>query len=196
MAKKKKQPTKKKLWEPMVKISQEHLEQQIEETRQRLVTLYPTLEVGWIIDKTKKNEMWGNDRYTAQLTFMDDNGRDGFVELSVHNHNRTTAMQWSHLQQIKNELVGPEREAVMMFPAESRLIDGANEYWLYIYPTGTAPMMTVRDRYSGEIETQPVGMNNGRNVFDQSEVEKFRALGTKPRQNRLQIKPSDTNVTR
>ena len=171
----------------MVKVSQEYLEQQIEETRQRLTTLYPDIDLDWIINRTKKNELWGNDRYTAQLTFMDDDGQDGFVEMSVHNHNRTTAMQWSHLQQIKNELVGPEREAVMMFPAESRLIDGANEYWLYVYPTGTAPMMTVRDRYSGEIETKPVGMNIGRNVDDGKEVEKFRALGSQPKQNRLDI---------
>jgi hypothetical protein len=38
---------------------------------------------------------------------------------------------WRDLQRIKNELVGPECEAVELYPAESRLVDTANQYHLW-----------------------------------------------------------------
>lgn len=43
---------------------------------------------------------------------------------------------WRHLQRIKNELFGPEREAVELYPAESRLVDTTNSYWLWVMPEG------------------------------------------------------------
>jgi len=36
------------------------------------------------------------------------------------------------LQRIKNEIVGPEHEAVELFPAESRLVDTSNQYHLWV----------------------------------------------------------------
>lgn len=44
---------------------------------------------------------------------------------------------WRDLQRIKNELFGPERLAVQVYPADSRLIDQADMYHLFILPTGT-----------------------------------------------------------
>jgi hypothetical protein len=41
-------------------------------------------------------------------------------------------MKWRDLQRIKNDLVGPECEAVQLFPAESRLVDTSNQYHLYV----------------------------------------------------------------
>jgi hypothetical protein len=41
---------------------------------------------------------------------------------------------WRDLQEIKNIFVGPECEAVEVFPAESRLMDTANEYHLWAHP--------------------------------------------------------------
>jgi hypothetical protein len=40
-------------------------------------------------------------------------------------------IDWRHKQYIKNQLAGPEEEAVEIFPAESRLIDGANQFHLW-----------------------------------------------------------------
>ena len=59
------------------------------------------------------------------------------------------------MKQIKNEVFGPDREAVQLFPAEDRLVDTANEYWLYVYPIGKAPMRNRRTK---------VGMDYGRKV--------------------------------
>jgi hypothetical protein len=106
------------------------------------------------LDDLISDETWGNDRYTVSVHLLDGD-RDGFVEFAVHNHNRTPHVPWRHLQQIKNEVLGPDREAVQLFPAEDRLVDTANEYWLYVYPVGKAPM---RDRRT------KVGMDYGRNV--------------------------------
>ena len=52
-------------------------------------------------------------------------------------------------------MLGADREAVQLFPAEDRLVDTANEYWLYAYPVGKAPMRNRRTK---------VGMDHGRNV--------------------------------
>lgn len=38
---------------------------------------------------------------------------------------------WRHFQQIKNELLGAECEAVELYPAESRKVDTSNKYHLW-----------------------------------------------------------------
>jgi hypothetical protein len=44
---------------------------------------------------------------------------------------------WRHLQNIKNDLCGPECEAIEIYPAESRLVDTSNQYHLWVMPKGT-----------------------------------------------------------
>lgn len=43
---------------------------------------------------------------------------------------------WRHFQRIKNELCGPECEAIEIYPAESRLVDASNQYHLFVMPPG------------------------------------------------------------
>ena len=54
--------------------------------------------------------------------------------LSVKRNDRAPLHDWRHLQRIVNELVGPEAEAVELYPAESRKVDGANQYHLWAFP--------------------------------------------------------------
>lgn len=54
------------------------------------------------------------------------------VHLSIKRRDRKPIHDWRHLQHIKNELVGPENEAVELYPKESRLMDTANQYHLYV----------------------------------------------------------------
>ena len=54
------------------------------------------------------------------------------VHLSIKRNDRSPMTNWSHLQRIKNIFVGEECEAVQLFPAESRLVDMANQYHLWI----------------------------------------------------------------
>lgn len=61
---------------------------------------------------------------------------DGSMHLSFKRNDRAAVRDWRHFQAIKNEVAGPEREAVEIFPPESELVDGANEYHLWIAPEG------------------------------------------------------------
>ena len=150
---KKRKPTPKKAWQPLVKDPDWARESKRAEVMKMARTQFPDLS-DKAIDGLMSDETWGNDRYTVSGHLLDGK-RDGFVEIAVHNHNRTPHVPWRHLQQIKNEVVGPDREAVQLFPAEDRLLDTANEYWIYVYPTGDAPM-----RKRGV----KIGMDRGRTV--------------------------------
>jgi len=59
-----------------------------------------------------------------------------WVWLEVVPRDGRPVRRWRDLQRIKNELMGPEREAVEVFPAESRLHDPANAYDLWVAPKG------------------------------------------------------------
>ena len=149
----KKKPTPKKVWQPLLKDAEWFREQQRVQVATMIKAQHPDITDGQI-DDLMNDETWGNDRYTVTVHFLDGD-RDGFVEITIHNHRRTTHIPWRHLQQIKNEVLGADREAVQLFPAEDRLVDTANEYWLYAYPVGKAPMRNRRTK---------VGMDHGRNV--------------------------------
>ena len=40
---------------------------------------------------------------------------------------------WRELQAVKNLIVGPEHEGFEVYPAESRLVDTANQYHLWVF---------------------------------------------------------------
>ena len=69
--------------------------------------------------------------------------------LSIRRNDRSACKDWRHFQRIKNELCGPEREGVELYPAESRLIDTANQFHIWVLPEG---------------ERFPVGYAAGRHV--------------------------------
>lgn len=90
------------------------------------------------------DEAWANDTYEVLVRYMPvdvdgqevDLGREGVVQLSIKRYDREPIRDWRHLQQIKNEVMGPEREAVEIFPRESRLVDTSNQYHLWVGPEG------------------------------------------------------------
>jgi hypothetical protein len=54
------------------------------------------------------------------------------IWLSIKRRDKEVIHDWRDLQRIKNELVGPEHEAMELYPAESRLVDTANQYHLWV----------------------------------------------------------------
>ena len=58
-----------------------------------------------------------------------------FYHLDITSRDNAPCKNWRHFQQIKNELIGPEYEAMELFPAESRLVDAGNEYHLWVHAT-------------------------------------------------------------
>ena len=73
-------------------------------------------------------QVFSNGLYLVELASL-----PPFIRVSIRRHDGQPCREWRHFQQIKNELIGPEFEAVELFPAESRLIDTCNQYHLWIY---------------------------------------------------------------
>jgi hypothetical protein len=53
--------------------------------------------------------------------------------LSIKRRDKAPIHDWRALQEIKNQIVGPEHEGFEVYPAESRLVDTANQYHLWIF---------------------------------------------------------------
>lgn len=73
-----------------------------------------------------------NNQYTVTVKDLE----GGAHYLTIKRNDRHWKHDWRHLQRIKNELLGPEVEAVELYPAESRLVDEANQYHLWALPEG------------------------------------------------------------
>lgn len=84
-----------------------------------------------------------NNRYTVMIDDNHNSSHGKCIRVMVQNHFDTPILgHWKELQKIKNEIFGPETVAVEYFPAESKLVDDHNIYWLFIYPAGVLPLPT------------------------------------------------------
>lgn len=106
-------------WEPLRNVPQDEWNPAVFTTARAVGAEPPT-------------EIWINRLYQVTVRKM-----EGLTHLSIHRHDRAAVRDWRHLQQIKNEVCGGEREAVELYPAESRLVDASNEYHLWVFPEGT-----------------------------------------------------------
>lgn len=86
-----------------------------------------------------RQQLWGNDLYNVLMTRLApaNDSTPPMVWLSISRKDRKVIRDWRHLQRIKSELVGPECEAVEIFPAESRLVDQANQFHLWVFADPT-----------------------------------------------------------
>ncbi len=78
----------------------------------------------------RKEKVFLNDLYQVLTT---DHPEFGLIELSIRRLDRQVIRNWRALQQIKNMIVGPEHEGFEIFPAESKLVDSANQYYLWVF---------------------------------------------------------------
>lgn len=76
------------------------------------------------------------------------------VHLSIKRKDREPCRDWRHLQEIKNELVGEECEGVELYPAESRVVDTANQthLWIYSDPDEMIPLGWDCGEHKSDIE--------------------------------------------
>ena len=70
---------------------------------------------------------WLNDTYQVAVRPLDNDA----VHLSIKRLDRQPIHDWGELQQIKNELVGPECEGCELYPSESRKVDTANQFHIW-----------------------------------------------------------------
>lgn len=77
-----------------------------------------------------------NSIYTVHVEQCEDVAPFGQITwLSIKRNDRRAIHDWRDLQRIKNEICGAEREAVEIYPAESRPTDTANQYHLWVMPS-------------------------------------------------------------
>ena len=75
--------------------------------------------------------VWGRS-YDVPDIVINGERPTGLFSLSIKRHDKGIIRDWRDLMRIKNALVGEEAEAIELFPAMSRLVDSANQYWLWV----------------------------------------------------------------
>ena len=78
-----------------------------------------------------KEKIYANDIYQVNV---DDFSHEHFIHLSIKRNDRERIGQgrWQHFQWIKNQLCGKESEGVELYPAESRTVNTANQYHIWV----------------------------------------------------------------
>lgn len=82
------------------------------------------------VKQLTNHEVWVNNLY--QVNVEHGHGVD-FAHVIIRRLDRRPVHNWRHFQQIKNELIGPECEAVELYPAESHLVDAKDHYHLWTF---------------------------------------------------------------
>ncbi len=77
-------------------------------------------------------EIWVNNLYQVNAEYGPDRRT---VHLIIRRLDRQPIHNWPHFQYIKNELLGPECEAVEIYPPESQLVDEKHHYHLWGFST-------------------------------------------------------------
>jgi len=152
MKKKKKRITK---WTPLEQVDSKELER---------------VNAGLAVyDCPPEDEIWLNNIYQVNVRQIS----DGMKHLSIKRRDKMVIHDWRELQRIKNEIVGPECEAIEVYPAESRLVDTANQFHLWAFTDSTYRI--------------PIGFNSGRMVMDNGDGPE----GSKQRPFPEDAKPDD-----
>jgi hypothetical protein len=88
---------------------------------------------------------FSNNRYVVMIDDKAKTDKGIAILAMIQMHGDTPIPNhWRELQNIKNELFGPETIGVEFFPAESQLVDAHNIYWLWIFDDGVLPNVKVQ----------------------------------------------------
>ena len=122
--------------------SEEHLTKEAE----KIVKSYPhmTIEQAKMgLHRDIYAEIYVNDIYQVavyrneeadELVHLDElKGRCTW--LSIKRRDKRPVNNWQDMQTIKNRLVGVDCDAIQIFPAESRMVNMANQYHLIVLPS-------------------------------------------------------------
>lgn len=99
------------------------------------------------------DEVHLNSRYEVWVRNLN---AAGAKSLSVKRRDKSILRDWRDLQRIKNEICGEEIEACELFPAESRLVDTANQYWLWCLAPGDRFPFGFKERAVSDSEADEI----------------------------------------
>lgn len=134
-------------WTPFVKAPKNDpnaIRQKALEMSQKLNHPIDEAYIENLVNREAKSDIYLNNLY--QVNRYDEHPE--VIWLSIKRLDKSPVHDWRHLQRIKNELVGAEHEAIEIYPSESRLVDTANQYHLWVFKDATYRI--------------PLGFNEGR----------------------------------
>ena len=104
-----------------------------------------TTETSWL----GSFRAWRNDVYYGQIYKYDRGAPFGggpYILISITAKSEKALHDWRDYQQIKNDLAGKEWEAIELYPAESRLVDPSNCFFLWCFPPGILANLGFKHR--------------------------------------------------
>lgn len=128
-------------WKPLVKLARGDFKPPHEELIAYCMNVYgETREqaLDRLVREHNRSDYYVNNLYQVMVTELTDDygmgGGPGMLHINIRRRDGSMFKDWQHFQQIKNEIAGPEREAVEIYPAESRLTDTSNKWHLWVMP--------------------------------------------------------------
>ena len=109
--------------------------------------VHPVNADGSRIELEEGETYWRNSFYLVFCKQLEPaRGIEGAVRLTIKHNQGKAVREWKHLQRIKNEIVGAEREAVEIFPPESMLVDLSKEHHLFVTPVGVSSIYVYEEK--------------------------------------------------
>jgi hypothetical protein len=122
-------------WKPLTEIGPEDFEPMNPKLITEVMAHYGYDEAtarAFLQDYNDRCRFYANDIYQIAV----EEYHPGCLHLNIRRRDGGMVKDWRHFQQIKNEIAGPEREAVELYPAESRKVDTTNKWHLWVQPEG------------------------------------------------------------
>lgn len=80
-------------------------------------------------------DVYQNNLYVVQ--FFEHASKFGIItHLHIRRNDEAPVKSWYDMQRIKDELIGQERLGIEVYPPRSQLVDGANNYHIWVFPEG------------------------------------------------------------
>jgi hypothetical protein len=82
-----------------------------------------------LVEFMRQQVIWLNDTYQVNVRW----NHPLVVHMSIKRRDKEPIHDWRELQEIKNQLVGRDHEAVEIYPSEADLIDTSNQFHLWVF---------------------------------------------------------------
>lgn len=117
--------------------------------------VYPVVD-GTPVELEEGEQYWRNSFYTVMVKhIVPSEGVEGPVRLDIRHNQDKAIREWKHLQRIKNELVGEEREAMEIFPPQSMIANMSNMHNLFVTPVGVSSVYVYDEKMRNHNVTDP-----------------------------------------
>jgi len=95
----------------------------------------PALREKTLSEKVYLNHLYQVNVSELQIRFGNPEEEITIKQLSIKLRSKEIIKDWRHFQAIKNQLCGKESLAFEIYPPESQLVDTANQYHLWVFPS-------------------------------------------------------------